>query len=706
MPGDYLEVQQIRESLARRGEISRNGFQILTNICRLVDEAEHPSTYQELILRALENKKFFGTASMVLDALVRQVGLFPYLNPAELGTADEIAFEFNRPANMPDDIVFHEPQARVYRALLEGHSVVLSAPTSFGKSLVTDALIATGRFDNVLIVVPTIALIDETRRRLSQRFGTEYKVITHVSQEAGKKNLFVLTQERVLERNIIDHVELVVIDEFYKLTPGRDDDQRCARLNEVFYRVLKSRRQFYLLGPNVRGLSKIAQSHLDCEEFYEDYRTVVSEIHDVSPGDNPLETLNLLCKSLKDPTIIFCSSPASAARVAESLTSTLNPGDHVAIDAANWIANNYHPEWHFVKALRKGIGIHHGRIPRALAHYVVSAFNSDQIMFLVCTSTLIEGVNTKAKNVIIYDDKINRKSIDFFTFNNIKGRSGRMGKHYIGHVYLFNPAPTDPLPFVDIPILSQPDNIDPSLLLQIDEDDLTARSKEKLAVFQNQDFLSYETLKSNIGIDPAAQIEIATLIQSNPEKYAPVLQWRQIPTYSQIYGVCDLIWKPFGCSKLGGGSARSSKQLGVRLIQLHPAPTTKQLILEYLKYHQEPDEAISQVLDFLKLWANFHFPQLLRAVDRIQKEVFRKLRMPSGDYNLYASKVESRFVDPSLVALEEYGIPLEIARKLDPRLRPYEDLDQVLEKLRRLPVERTNLSAFEKKILREAQSTL
>ena len=124
----------------------------------------------------------------------------------------------------------------------------------------------------------------------------------------------------------------------------------------------------------------------------------------------------------------------------------------MASEAAGWVAENYHPDWHFVKALRKGIGVHHGRIPRALAHYVVSAFNSDAIRFLVCTSTLIEGVNTKAKNVIIYDDKINKKSIDFFTFNNIKGRSGRMGQHYIGHVYLFNPAPTDPLPFVDIPV--------------------------------------------------------------------------------------------------------------------------------------------------------------------------------------------------------------------------------------------------------------
>lgn len=706
MPGDYLEVEQIRQSLSSAREIARNGFRILTNICRLVDEDESPSTYHELILRALENRRHFGPSEQVLNALVRQVGLFPYLNPAELSAADEIAWEFNRPQNMPEDIVFHEPQSRVYRAILSGRSVVLSAPTSFGKSLVTDAAIASGRFQNVLIVVPTIALIDETRRRLSQRFGNTYKIITHASQESGSRNLFVLTQERVLERDVINAVELVVIDEFYKLSPEREEDERCARLNEVFYHVLKARKQFYLLGPNVRGLSKKVSNDLKCEEFYEDYRTVVSEIHDVTPGEDPLGTLAHLCGTLKDPTIIFCSSPGSAAKVAQALTDLEILTKRSASAAADWAAANFHPDWHFVRALRSGIGIHHGRIPRALAHYVVGAFNADQIRFLVCTSTLIEGVNTKAKNVIIYDDKINRRSIDFFTFNNIKGRSGRMGQHFIGHVYLFNPAPSDPLPFIDIPIISQPEDAQASMLLQIDDEDLTDRSRKRLESFLDQEFLDADTLRQNVGIDPAAQIMVAKEIQSDLETYARILQWSQLPTYNQIFAICRLIWRPFNCSKLGAGSAVNPNQLGLKLIQLQSAPSTKQLIEKEYAYRNDADRAVGQVLDFLRLWASFHFPQILRALDRIQKYVFRKFRMPAGDYNLYASKVESRFIDAPLLALEEYGIPVEVARKLHRYMRPYDNLDQALTKLRRIQAEATNLSAFEKELVREAQRTL
>ena len=69
------------------------------------------------------------------------------------------------------------------------------------------------------MVVPTIALIDETPTPFRQRFRGKYKIVTHASQDIAERNVFVLTQERVLERDVFDIVEFVVMDEFYKLTP-------------------------------------------------------------------------------------------------------------------------------------------------------------------------------------------------------------------------------------------------------------------------------------------------------------------------------------------------------------------------------------------------------------------------------------------------------------------------------------------------------
>lgn len=148
-----------------------------------------------------------------------------------LSLVERLAFEAHKPLGM-QDIVFHQKQAEVYVRLLAGENVVLSAPTSFGKSLLIDAMIATGKYSNVAVVVPTIALIDETRRRLSIRFGGEFKVITHASQDLEDKNIFVMTQERVLDFDVIPDLDFFVIDEFYKLDPRRDAE-RSFLLNQA-----------------------------------------------------------------------------------------------------------------------------------------------------------------------------------------------------------------------------------------------------------------------------------------------------------------------------------------------------------------------------------------------------------------------------------------------------------------------------------------
>ncbi|MGH7494341.1 MAG: DEAD/DEAH box helicase [bacterium] len=134
-----------------------------------------------MVLRALEHRQAFNQFNQILDALVRTVGLFPYVNTDNLDFRDRLAYEFHRPLDMPDNTVFHRVQAEVYRRLLTGENVVLSAPTSFGKSRIIDAIIATKSYKNVAVIVPTLALIDETRRRLSQ-FSNFYKIITHLSQ--------------------------------------------------------------------------------------------------------------------------------------------------------------------------------------------------------------------------------------------------------------------------------------------------------------------------------------------------------------------------------------------------------------------------------------------------------------------------------------------------------------------------------------------
>ena len=164
---------------------------------------------------------------------------------------------------------------------------------------------------------------------------------------------------------------------------------------------------------------------------------------------------------------------------------------------------------------------------------------------------------------------------------------------------------------------------------------------------------------------------------------------------------CYIFWYTEG-SRIQSGTFLSL----VCLIALHSAPTTKALINKSFQYHNDADKAVQETLDFLRLWSTFHFPQILRALDRIQKDVFRRVRQRGGDYGFYAAMIENRFLPASLVALEEYGIPLEIARKLQVRLSADDALDVVLERLRSLKVDQLPLSPFERRLVRDAQASL
>lgn len=699
-----MTVGELREALKDAANVRANGFRLLQELCALAAGREHPEETQELVLRALEWRDEFGPAREVLDALVRELGLFQYLNPAELPLADQIAYELHRPEALGDGVVFHAPQAAVYWRLVRGESVVLSAPTSFGKSLIIDAVIASGRYRNILIVVPTIALIDETRRRLTARFRDRYKVITHHSQTPGERNITIATQERVLQGELPEGLDFFVIDEFYKLSPGNDDDDRWPLLNQVFYRLAKKVKHFYLLGPNVLGISQECETQLRFHTFIERYHTVVSQLHPVGgPGDE-FERLLGLCKDLTDPTIIFCRSVPRVMEVARRLSAAdLGQSNEVCREAADWVAAHYHPDWHFVSALRQGIGVHHSRIPRALSQFIVRAFNDGHLRFLACTSTLIEGVNTKAKNIVIFDDRINRKQIDLFTFNNIRGRAGRMRQHFIGHVYLFHPEPAQELPLVQVPAYSQSEDAPDSLLIQLDEADLSERSKTRIGKYLSQNFVDYATLQANNGLDPERQLAMAREIAAQPRAFQRVLRWSGFPTYDQVEGVSELLWKHFEGGSLASRSVFSARQLAFKINALRSAPTVKQMIASEMVRERDPDVAVQRVLDFLRLWAEFHFPRLLRGLDRIQKDVFRRANLPAGDYEFFASKVESLFLEPEITALDEYGVPLEVARKLSTRLRGDGSLDQTLQRLRALDLDTARLAPFERRLVEDAQ---
>ncbi|WP_309398716.1 DEAD/DEAH box helicase [Cerasicoccus maritimus] len=682
--------------------LSGNGFTALAEISKLLDSTRSIDENQgrEFLIRTLEHRHIFNGYQNVLDSLIQKAGLYPYLlEDARMTTGELVNYEYHT-ADGLEGIYLHSAQARVYRALLDGISVILSAPTSFGKSLLIDAMIASKMFNCIVVIVPTIALIDETRRRLTKRFSGEYKVITHATQDRTGKDIFILTQERFVEFQNNINPQFFVLDEFYKLSPERGDE-RTFVLNQAFYKLFKSGAQFFLIGPNVQDIT-VDETDLNFRFYRFNFSTVATEIRYAGDGTQEENALEI-CEKIEEPTLIFCRSAKGAYKLAEYLIENgVSFADPSASEMAEWLRRNYHPEWILPKLLDAGFAVHHGSLPRSIAYHLLRKFNQGNIRFLLCTSTIIEGVNTSAKNIIIYENKIASKKFDQFTFNNIKGRAGRMFQHFVGHVYVLHPEPDPELPSIDIPSITQPEDAPESLLIHIDHGDLSERSLEQLRYLHAQDYLPMEVIRQSNGVDPRRQVDLAAEIMNNAQQYHEFLSWRGHPRYEQLQVVCRLIF-----DHLMGGSGKdgivSASQLCFHISRLSKLKSIQKILAEEIKNPKSgtPSEAIESVLKILRQWGEFHFPRYLAALDRIQASVFGAVGLNPGDYSAYGAAVKHLFMHPAVTTLEEYGLPYKLTDLIVGKYDLGEEVDSFIYALRGIDPDILNFTDFEKEMFFE-----
>ena len=109
--------------------------------------------------------------SPIVNHLIRETGLYPYIKPSTAFWQDRFVYDaFKVDVGEKEPVTLHLQQSALLKKLLRGDDIAVSAPTSFGKSFVIDAFISIMAPKNVVIIVPTIALTDETRRRLYPKF--------------------------------------------------------------------------------------------------------------------------------------------------------------------------------------------------------------------------------------------------------------------------------------------------------------------------------------------------------------------------------------------------------------------------------------------------------------------------------------------------------------------------------------------------------
>lgn len=552
-----------------------------------------------------------------------------------------------------DGITFHREQIAALNTLLAGKNLVLSAPTSFGKSLLIDALLATDRYRRVAIVLPTIALLDEFRRRIEKRFGNRFALIMYHSQEAPPQGnvIFLGTQERLINRKDLGRIDLAVVDEFYKLDPSRQDD-RSSTLNAAVYQLLRRSSQFFFLGPNIETVRYSADNRWKFEFLHTRFSTVAVDTFDLTRIKNKEDRLMEELKSSDNwPALVFISSPDRANQLATTLTEDVT---FARVDGiSEWIDENFGEGWELSEAVASGVAVHHGRIPRSLASQFVRMFNSGTLPILICTSTLIEGVNTAAKSVLIYDKQIARKDYDFFTFSNIRGRAGRLGQHHVGSVYLFHAPPDEQTVEVEPPLFGDLDEAPDELVVHISDEDSSPTISDRVAELARTMDLTPDELRlaSSVGLEDAAALKQLTQVAS---RQSAAIHWSGSPKYQDVLAVCRIICEIRNVNEFG---IRSAAQLAVYLTNLRSHGTLRGFFHWHSSSYRGEPRQQDNVFRFLRA-CEYGLPQLFSVV-----ELFAKRIRPATNYGLFIAEMPRWFRAEVLKNLDEQGVPVQISER-------------------------------------------
>lgn len=365
------------------------------------------------------------------------------------------------------NISLHPDQYIALQLLQQNQGLILSAPTSFGKTFVVFEYIARVLPKTVFLVVPTLALIDEYKRKIIRKYKNSfcnYKIFTNVNSEVDYEDfdykIFIVTHDRVLEETSfekIGKIDLLVIDEVYKLDRKGSDDRKLILNFAYFYLVQKSEKHI-LLAPFISKVDNIEQLEKHPVMFNSTFSPVVNEVEErpiyVDKMEERFKETNRILSTIPNDsrTLVYF---ANASDIPKYINTYENQNfDDTDVSKTTkmfieWMKEEIHPKWYVVKAMERGFLVHCGNLQLGIRNMELDIFERENEPYntMLCTSTLLEGVNTSTENIIItkparaygYNFSNDFEAFDFF---NLVGRSGRLFKANLGKAYYIK-APTD-----------------------------------------------------------------------------------------------------------------------------------------------------------------------------------------------------------------------------------------------------------------------
>ena len=410
---------------------------------------------------------------------------------------NEIKFSITTPNNQ--SILLNKFQHDVFEKFTSFKHISISAPTSMGKSYILYQLILNYIQKKngpicLIYLVPTRALISQVEndlRKFLSKYNDEILISTIPApvekDELAKNKIFVFTQERLhwfLPELPKYKPKLLIIDEAQKIQEGHRGILLQEKIEQVSSRFpniqiiystpfvknpeilletspintskTKITTEFASVNQNLIFVSqKYGKPKIwEFELVLKNKKISLGEIHFEYRPTPDSKRFIFVIKELSDPSggnLIYTPLPANAEKISLQLFNTLNDtafnSSEKLNDLIKLVQKTVHKKYRLAKTLSKGIAFHYGNMPLIVREEIENLFKQGEIKFLVCTSTLLEGVNLPTKSLFLRKPKksttIPLSQSDFW---NLAGRAGRWGKEFQGNIICVEPSKWDFIP--------------------------------------------------------------------------------------------------------------------------------------------------------------------------------------------------------------------------------------------------------------------
>jgi hypothetical protein len=601
------------------------------------------------------------------------------------------------------ETTFTKDQRKIIDTFREHPRVVVSAPTSFGKTKIIEEILLEYRYNNIVLIFPTVALLSEQYNKLKKSaLGSEYTISkSSRTNPSSGKNILILTPERLisfLDEHPDFRPDFFTMDEIYK-SDSASEDERFRVFTYCLYRLSRVCDNFYLIGPFFTDFSRGFCERFDAKFMRFDSEIVQKDFFtkaDLRSGrfsglpvrvvQNNNTTLARSLENLSDKrSLIYRYRKDAAENTALFIANTRPLNEYFDKELVKYISETVSPKWSLVTCLQRGVAFHHGGIPRHIQEAIVQSFEAGEIEQIVCTTSLTEGVNTSAKSVFLLDSYLGKKDRELKPFErkNIEGRSGRFKTHFTGNVIYLDDFKDDNEDDYKIELeYWEGENITPESLVQVEYKDLKdedKRKKERLIERLSVDNIPLELVKTNRYISIEGQSALINYLRLNILNTDCHFEG-QLPSNKNQDAIFSLTYQYLFSENDKKSKSWTERQVVAATKYWVGQKPNIPALINYPIVATESENIntrIRNVFTFTSHFFEFAWPKYLKAFANIYNFVAKEMNEPEINLEYLLMKLEFGSGELHEVALKDAGLPNDIIKKIAPSFEGCESFDQL-----------------------------